>query len=132
MFASLPGNVSNAIGFVIFTPQNRQDPYRLFSTRYCGPGGAGVTTGTLDAACQTHDECYQAAGLSADSNTSGATLSLPEAAAAQSCNQALYDAARSNPKAPGSKALQWWLTRGDRFKPFGYQLLAPGTEAKPW
>ena len=131
--STAPGLVSDVLSFLIFTPENNQDPYRLFTTRYCGPGGAGTTTGVIDAACKAHDECYAAAGLSANSTTSGAILSLNQASAAQSCNQALYDAARMNNNTPGSKALQWWLTNGDTVKPFaGFNVLAPGTAVVPW
>lgn len=105
---------------------------RFFMTHYCGPGGAGDTTGVMDRACKAHDECYAAARLDASANTSSsASLSLPQASAAQACNQALYNAARSNPKATGSNTLRLWLTKGDQ-TPFRGHILAPGTEAKPW
>jgi len=106
--------------------------YRFFMTHYCGPGGAGDSTGVMDRACKAHDECYAAAGLDASVNTSSsATLTLQQASAAQGCNQALYNAARSNPKASGSAALRLWLTKGDQ-TPFRGHILAPGTEAKQW
>ena len=106
--------------------------YRFFMTHYCGPGGAGDPTGVMDRACKAHDECYAAAGLDASVNTSStATLTLQQASAAQSCNQALYNAARANPKASGSTLLRLWLTKGDQ-TPFRGHILAPGTEAKQW
>lgn len=43
-------------------------PTRLFGTHYCGPGGAGTPVNTLDVACQAHDACYDAHGLSVGSN----------------------------------------------------------------
>jgi len=106
--------------------------YRFFMTHYCGPGGAGDPTGVMDRACKAHDECYAAAGLDASANTSSSTsLSLQQASAAQGCNQALYNAARSNPQSSGSNTLRLWLTKGDQ-TPFRGHILAPGTEAKQW
>jgi hypothetical protein len=127
---SVPGWASNALSLLIFSKGNRPEPYRLFSSRWCGPGGAGATTGVIDAACKAHDLCYDAAHLSATANTSGVELSLNQAAAAQACNQALYDVARSNPNEWGSISIQKWLTTGDQL-PIG-GILAPGTEAVPW
>ena len=112
-----------------------QDPNRLFGTHYCGPGGAGSTVGALDPACKVHDACYAAApggGISAANNLSGGTpMTGAQAAQAQQCNQALYDAARNHPDAPGSKAVQWWMVNGSQL-PGGTYILYPGTEAKPW
>jgi RHS repeat-associated protein len=107
--------------------------YRFFMTHYCGPGGAGATTGVMDQACKAHDACFASAGLDASVNvsTSGVSLNLQQASMAQACNQALYNAARSNPRAHGSASLQLWLTKGDQ-TPFRGFILAPGTEAKPW
>jgi len=106
--------------------------YRFFMTHYCGPGGAGDPTGVIDRACKAHDECYAAAGIDASANTSSSiSLTLQQASAAQACNQALYNAARSNPQALGSNAIRLWLTKGDQ-TPFRGHILAPGTEAKQW
>jgi RHS repeat-associated protein len=112
-----------------------QDPFRLFGTHYCGPGGAGTTVGALDPACKVHDQCYGAApgrGISAGNNLSGGTpMTTAQAAQAKQCNQALYDAARNHPDAPGSKAVQWWMVNGSHL-PGGTYILYPGTEAAPW
>lgn len=112
-----------------------QDPFRLFGTHYCGPGGAGTTVGALDPACKVHDACYGAApggGISAGNNLSGGTpMTTAQAAQAKECNQALYDAARNHPDAPGSKAVQWWMVNGSHL-PGGTYILYPGTEAVPW
>jgi RHS repeat-associated protein len=107
------------------------DPYRLFSTRYCGPGGAGATTGFLDAACKAHDACYKAAGISAANNGPNGSMTPAQSSAATACNQALYNAARVAANAPGSKAVRYWLTQGANV-PFAGTILRPGTEAKPW
>ena len=45
-------------------------------------------------------------------------------------NFVIAASARSNPNAPGSRAIQYWLTHGDN-TPFGF-VRKPGTEAKPW
>ncbi len=112
-----------------------QDPYRLFGTHYCGPGGAGTTVGALDPACKVHDACYGAApggAISAANNTNPSQpMTSAQAAQAKQCNQALYDAARTHPDVPGSKAVQWWMTNGSHL-PGGAYILFPGTEAKPW
>lgn len=34
-------------------------------TNWCGPGGGGLTTGCIDAACKMHDQCYDACNLRA-------------------------------------------------------------------
>jgi RHS repeat-associated protein len=112
-------------------PRN-DDPYRLFGTKFCGPGGAGNTTGFLDAACKAHDDCYKAAGITFANNLPGGpSMSSSQASAAKACNQALYNAARINKSAPGSKAAQYWLTQGANL-PFGAYIIKPGTEATPW
>jgi RHS repeat-associated protein len=107
------------------------DPYRLFSTKYCGPGGAGNPTGFLDAACKAHDACYAAAGISAANNGPNGSMTSAQSSAATACNQALYNAARLAANAPGSKAVRYWLTQGANV-PFVGTILRPGTEAKPW
>lgn len=112
-----------------------QDPYILFGTHHCGPGGAGNTVGALDPACKVHDACYAAApggGISATNNYSPfSPMTAGQAAQAKQCNQALYDAARNHPDAPGSKAVQWWMVNGSHL-PGGAYILYPGTEAVPW
>lgn len=126
--------LSNLATFLIFTPDNRNyGPQKNWlNTYYCGPGGSGSKNGVINGACAVHDKCFEGAGIDANGNTPGGSdWSLSQAAAAQQCNQALYNAARSNPALPGAKALQGWLTKGDKVIPFGY-LLKPGTEAKPW
>ena len=131
--SSLPGWIADdAIAKIPLLPL-LVDPYRLFSTHYCGPGGAGSASGAIDPACKTHDECYAAAGISAVSNIPGGpAMSSSQASAAKACNQAIYNAARANPNAPGSKALQWWLTQGSNIPFKGGYILLPGTEAKTW
>jgi len=131
IISSVPGWTSDAA--IAQTPLLflAVNPYRFFSTHYCGPGGGGSTTGALDSACKTHDDGYTAAHITTANNLPGGpAMSSDQAAAATACNQALYDAARKNNNSPGSKAVQYWLTHGGNL-PFGY-LLQPGTEAKPW
>ncbi len=112
-----------------------QDPFRLFGTHHCGPGGAGATVGALDAACKVHDACYAAApggGISPANNYDPSQpMTSAQAAQAKQCNQALYDAARGHPDVPGSKAVQWWTVNGSNL-PGGAYILYPGTEAVPW
>jgi RHS repeat-associated protein len=123
---SLGGNQNS-----FYTP----DLYRLFGTHYCGPGGGGGTVGGLDPACKVHDACYAAApdgGISAGNNVNPLSpMTAGQAAQAKQCNQALYDAARNHPDAPGSKAVQWWMVNGSHL-PGGAYILFPGTEAQPW
>jgi len=128
MFALLPKSINGRkLSF-------ENDPYRLFSTNYCGQGGGGSTSGIINSLCAVHDACFTQAKLDASVNigTSGSSLTSTQLAAAKSCNQALYEGARRHPYAPGSAALQWWLTQGDKTKPFiGFYILYPGTAAKP-
>jgi RHS repeat-associated protein len=110
------------------------DPYRLFSTNYCGPGGGGDKSGTINSLCAVHDACFDQAHLDASVNvgSGGNSLNPGQVAAAQGCNQALYEGARRHPYEPGSAALQWWLTQGDKTTPFlGFYILYPRTAAKP-
>ena len=111
------------------------DPFILFGTHSCGPGGGNTSAGGLDPACQVHDKCYGAApdgGISAGNNVNPLSpMNTGQAAQATQCNQALYDAARNHPDAPGSKAVQWWMVNGGHL-PGGAYILFPGTEAKPW
>jgi RHS repeat-associated protein len=129
MFALLP----KSIGGNKLSLQN--EPWRLFGSNHCGPGGAGPTNGGLDPACKVHDSCYAAApggGINAGNNLSGGTpMTGAQAAQAKQCNQALYNAARNHPDAPGSKAVQWWTVNGSHL-PGGTYILYPGTEAVPW
>jgi hypothetical protein len=64
----------------------------MFATHWCGPGGAGPTLNNLDNACQAHDFCYDAHGLSVFSNLNP-FLSFQKYQALQQCNQQLCDAA---------------------------------------
>jgi RHS repeat-associated protein len=121
------GKLANFGNDLLFSPSNRPSPNLLLDTKNCGKGGDGSTNGPVNGPCAAHDSCYERAGLSADSNAGG-MLTLEQAVAAQACNQMLYDSVRMNNNAPGSKAIQLWLTRGDTV-PFGH--LAPGTEAVP-
>lgn len=92
------------------------DPYqtRLFGTHWCGPGGGGVPTNALDAACKAHDQCFDAAGISAANNAGGGSMTLQQAAAAQGCNAALGAAAAAHPELPGSTRVSEWLKHGDQ------------------
>jgi RHS repeat-associated protein len=110
---------------------DQSSPSLFLNTTYCGPGGAGPTTGVPNGLCYVHDRCFDRAGLDANSNTPGGPgMTSSQMKAAKACNQGLYNGARSNPNARGSKALQWWLTNGAQV-PFRY-ILYPGTEAVPW
>jgi RHS repeat-associated protein len=127
LFAVLPKSIGRRPLSLSKPPVNR-----LFGTKYCGPGGDGSTRGVINGACAVHDQCYADANINADGNLQwkGVAWNNSQQAAAAKCNQALYDAARSNPNEPGSAALQKWLTSGSN-TPF-YYVLHPGTEAKPW
>jgi RHS repeat-associated protein len=109
------------------------DPWsiRMFGTHWCGPGGGGVPVNELDAACKAHDECFDAAGISAANNTGGGTMTLQQAAAASACNQALYEAARAHPELAGSTRVKMWLKNGDKLSiltgGMHKDVLAPGT-----
>jgi hypothetical protein len=137
--SSVGGLVDDLIPYIPITspvlgpaPSPSPDPYILFSTKFCGPGGSGSPTGFLDAACRAHDACYKAAGINFSNNLPGGpSMSSSQASAAKACNQALYNAARINNNAPGSKAAQYWLTQGANL-PFGGYIIKPGTEAAPW
>ncbi|MDE1155564.1 MAG: hypothetical protein PW735_07500, partial [Acidobacteriaceae bacterium] len=105
------------------------DPYStgLFGTHWCGDGGGGVPTNVLDAACKAHDECFDAAGISAANNCVGGSMTLQQATAAQGCNAALGAAA--HPNLPGSTRISEWLKHGDQLTVIaGYDFrLHPGT-----
>ena len=92
------------------------DPYptRLFGTHWCGPGGGGVPVNALDAACKAHDQCFDAAGISAASNDGGGHMTLQQASAASTCNAALGAAAAAHPEIPGSTRISEWLKHGDQ------------------
>ncbi|NYF81308.1 RHS repeat-associated core domain-containing protein [Granulicella arctica] len=77
---------------LILATSTQTYPTRLFGTHYCGPGGAGPTVNSLDVACQAHDACYDAHGLSVGSNF-GFGLDHQKIMALQSCNQTLCNAA---------------------------------------
>jgi len=82
-------------------------PTRLFGTHWCGPGGAGSPVNDLDAACQSHDKCYDSGGFSALSNFKN--LSATDAANLKACNQLLCNAARQS-SAPGSSSVNLYFT----------------------
>jgi hypothetical protein len=113
-----------------------RNPPILFGTTNCGPGGSSPFTGTMNGPCATHDACYGAvtgAGISAANNRPGGpVMSDAQVSGEKACNQALYDAARNHPDAPGSKAVQWWLVNGSQNIPGVGYILRPGSEAAPW
>jgi RHS repeat-associated protein len=99
--------------------------HRLFGTHYCGPGGGGDETSTLDHDCHLHDDCYTGFGVSASVNLPGnhsTPLRPDQIAGITGCNQKLADAARSLGSAYGAKSITLWLTHG-------YGFLYPGTAA---
>jgi hypothetical protein len=91
------------------TPSPPPDPFpkRLFGTHWCGPGGAGPPINDLDAACMSHDMCYDAVGAS--TYQSWLALSATEAANVKACNQSLCEAARQS-TAPGSGRVNFFFT----------------------
>ncbi len=101
-------------------------PYRLFGTRWCGPGGGGATTSNVDAACRAHDLCYGDHGLSFLPNLGIGSFDAAQTQAARGCNQSLYNAVKMYPNEHGSQAIQFWLTNG-----VGVGILAPGTSVVP-
>jgi hypothetical protein len=131
--SSLPGAFIDEVGLQMAGPMYLAlgNPYRFFSTKFCGPGWGGTPTGFLDAACKAHDDCYKAAGISAANNAPNGSMTPQQASAASACNQTLYNAARIANKAPGAAAVRYWLTQGANV-PFAGTILRPGTEAKTW
>src|SRR5271170_4779293 len=103
-----------------------RNPYRLFGTRWCGPGGGGGTTSNVDAACRAHDLCFGAHGLSFLPNLGIGSFDAAQTQAAKGCNQSLYNAVQMYPNEHGSQAIQLWLTHG-----VGVGILAPGTSVIP-
>lgn len=99
-------------------------PFRLFGSKWCGPGGGGDPNNHLDNACKIHDKCFDDAHINFFINFGVGSYSKEQYLEARSCNQALYDAARQYPNERGSTALQWWLINGSQ-----HGILAPGTEA---
>ena len=91
-----------------------QAPSRFFGSHWCGPGGGGIPVSNLDAACKAHDQCFDAAGISAANNVGGGHMTLQQAGAAQGCNAALAAAAAANPNDPGSSLVSLWLKHGDQ------------------
>jgi hypothetical protein len=147
LLSTTPGlvdNIGNAILFAVLPSSlggnklsmTRPPSQILFSTTYCGPGGAGSQTGSLNGPCAVHDACYAGVaggGISAANNRPGGPqMTSAQIGGEKACNQALYDAARTHPDVPGSAAVQWWLVNGSsNFPRIGY-ILHPGAEAVPW
>ena len=71
-------------------PNNGQVPVHGPWTygNHCGAGGMGNPINGTDAACQTHDACYDQAGFTPGSNFQGGSAQL------QACNQQLCNAVR--------------------------------------
>lgn len=71
-------------------PNNGQVPVHGPWTygNHCGAGGMGNPINGTDAACQTHDACYNQGGFSPGSNFQGPNAQL------QACNQQLCNAVR--------------------------------------
>lgn len=95
------------------------DPYqtRLFGTHWCGAGGGAVPVNALDSACKAHDQCFDAAGISAANNNGGGNMTLQQASAASQCNAALGAAAAAHPEIRGSTRISEWLRHGDELLP---------------
>jgi RHS repeat-associated protein len=74
----------------VVAPNNGQVPVHGPWTygNHCGAGGMGNPINGTDAACQTHDQCYNQAGFSPGSNFQGGNAQL------QACNQNLCNAVR--------------------------------------
>jgi len=60
-------------------------------TNYCGPGGSGIPTDRVDAACGAHDRCYENAGVSFISNV-GWPKTVQQTAAIKACDADLSNA----------------------------------------
>jgi hypothetical protein len=92
-------------------PSNPSGQYstRLFGTHWCGPGGAGPTVNQLDAACQAHDQCYDANGFTPGSNWNP-FQSPNQIQALQQCNQNLCNAAAQT-NDPGSTRVALFFTQ---------------------
>ena len=63
-------------------------------TNYCGPGGSGTPRARVDAACATHDRCYQNAGAKWYNNVLG-TGGARMQSTIQACNTQLCNSLRS-------------------------------------
>jgi hypothetical protein len=101
-------------------------PYRLFGTKWCGPGGRGSFGGHINGGCFIHDKCFDRAKISFLVNFGLARMTPEQVQKAKACNEDLYDTATRYPTEAGSQSLQWWLTNGDK-----YGILAPGTAVTP-
>ena len=77
----------------------------------------GVPINALDAACKAHDQCFEAAGISAANNARGGSMTLQQAAAARGCNAVLGAAAAAHPEIRGSTTVSEWLKHGDQILP---------------
>jgi hypothetical protein len=81
---------SGIVSGTVDAPSNGQVPVHGPWTygNHCGAGGMGTPINGTDAACQTHDACYNQAGFSPGSNFQGGNAQL------QACNQQLCNAVR--------------------------------------
>ncbi len=99
------GKVLNAINDRVLSASNIPAPNLLLNTTYCGEGGGGSKAVVVNGPCAAHNTCYERAGLTAKSNSSG-RLTLEQATMAQICNRTLYDSVRMNNSAPNPKLLK--------------------------
>lgn len=135
--SSADGWLNHTLDVMTYSPRNQTTrPYQqLFSSNYCGKGGGGASgpsSGLINSRCAIHDAYFDDPHISAASNyPGGPPMTSAQKSGAKACNQALFNAARTNERQPGTTALEWWLTHGSH-PPFGASLIGPGTEAKPW
>jgi hypothetical protein len=108
--------------------QTSADVYNSIKTqpstvRWClpeaGEDGAGIIGGT----CKVYRDCLATANLDESVDAKPfPDLSAGQVEDVRKCHQALYNAARVNPRIKGSGATQQWLEH----------LVYPGTQAKPF
>jgi hypothetical protein len=80
-------------------------------TRWCTTEAGDDPAGIISSRCNVFNNCLKAINLDEKvDHPPFPALSGEQIAIVKSCNQALYDAARSNPQIKGSKATQDWLT----------------------
>ncbi len=68
---------------------NKVLPTTIPGTQYCGPGGNGTPTNQVDAACASHDLCYENAGATWRNNLPLYPTTPEQQAAIQGCDVSL-------------------------------------------
>lgn len=91
--------------------------------RWCTAEAGDDPAGIISSRCNIFNNCLKTINLDEKvDHPPLPALSSEQIAGIKSCNQALYNAARTNPRIKGSKATQDWLT----------QEVQPSIAAKPF